>query len=84
MQNQSDSSFSNFHPHPDVERLTLEELRAELATTEESFGRAKELRDEELHTWFIQRQRLLPAELGRRDGQSGTRNRMPVKIRLRT
>jgi hypothetical protein len=71
-------------PHPDPERLTLNELRAELAATEERFEIAKKSGDEEQQTWFIQERRLLLAELERRNGQnlSSAYNDEPSELRF--
>src|SRR5437867_1033670 len=72
MGNTMSSNGLGFDLHPEVEQLTLDKLRAELATTEESFGRAKELGNEQLETYLIQRRRLILAELRRRTGENLT------------
>jgi hypothetical protein len=56
-------------PHPEVERMTRDELHSAILDAEEQMKLARDLNNGELESWFICRRRLLEAELARRNGQ---------------
>jgi hypothetical protein len=68
-----DKTSITFDPHPDCDCLSNAELQQELSEADESLRVLHKLGEEAdpmLEPWFIQRRRLLLAELRRRNGQA--------------